>query len=107
MVDGTLNWGSGSGAADTSLFRSAGSTLQLTNGAAGAAQLLVYGDVAARRTSSVEVDIGAAGPAAQSGIAFQGGEAGSNLYRSSAGVLQNDGALAGPTPGWLLNEYCR
>lgn len=75
-------------AADTNLYRASAAVLK-TDGALGAVGVTIGGLSLATRT-----DIGATGPAGQSGISFQNGEAGSNLYRVSAGAIKTDGVLA-------------
>lgn len=56
------------------------------------------GIIAALDNAATEVQIGNVGPAAQSGITFQAGEAGANLYRSQANVLRTDDFL------WVANN---
>lgn len=50
-------------------------------------------DITARSGAATAVAIGAVAPGSASGITFQNGEAGSNLYRSGAGAITLDGVL--------------
>jgi hypothetical protein len=111
QADGKHLFGSGSAVADTDWFRSGVGALK-TTGALNvgtptdtqAGRIAGSEAVFANRGAATETAIGYVGPSGASGITFQASEAGSNLYRESAGVLRMDGRLRAGTGVDLLGS---
>jgi hypothetical protein len=116
-ASGKLQWGPGNAALDTNFYRSALNMLK-SDGALtlGGEKLVILGadgnldscilaaNLVTRSGAATAASVGSKGPAGQSGVAFQGGESGSNLYRVSSGTLKTDGSFqlgTGATGGKL------
>lgn len=89
---GTLEWGAGSGAVDTNLYRSAANTLKTDDALTVTGALTTNNDAVARSGTGYAVLIGQAGPSSEAGIKFGTGYD-TNLYRSAADTLKTDDAL--------------
>ncbi len=81
LANGTINWGSGSGAVDTNLYRSAANTLQTDDTFKSTANIL------ANSGTANEIHLRSDGK-----LTF-GSSEDTNLYRSAANILKTDDSL--------------
>lgn len=85
-ADGSMQWGSGSAALDTTLYRFGPNALGTDDDFVSLIDLYV------RAGGANQIAVGLVGPGSTGAITFGNGD--TNLYRNSAGVLKTDGAMA-------------